>query len=190
MDLTIEALGPQNAVLFLDALEHLDFHHAPDWAGCFCRYYHHDCTSEEWMRRSADQNKVEALAAINDRSMKGFLAFHEGQWVGWVNANRFDAYPRLHKVLDPLGLDPLTGCIVCFVIHPDHRRQGVATALLGAAVESFRAQGFEAVIGFPFENKDDPEKAYRGSIGMYTNLGFEILETENDLCIVRKELNP
>ena len=36
------------------------------------------------------------------------------------------------------------GAIVCFVVAPDARRQGIATALLGAAVEHLRERGMTA----------------------------------------------
>lgn len=188
MNLTIEALNPNNAQTYVDYLDHLDFHHAPDWAGCFCRFYHTTCTNQEWEKRTGNQNKADALQAISNGSMKGFLAFHEGQCVGWINANAVQSYPRLTDFVKPYINAPQTGCIVCFVIHPAYRRQGIASALLSAAVDDFKQNGFDAILAYPFENKDEPEKAYRGSSTMYTNLGFEVLEARNGMAVMRKEL--
>lgn len=190
MTLTIRPLGPENADLYLDYLENLDFHHAPDWSGCFCRFYHNDCSNDLWMKRTPAQNKAEALSAIHKGSMKGFLAFSDNQVIGWVNANRVETYPRLIDFVEAYVKSPKTGCIVCFVIHPEYRRQGVAKALLKAAVDQFILDGFDAVLAFPFESKDDPEKAYRGSSSMYLELGFTIVESRNTMSVMRKELKP
>jgi GNAT superfamily N-acetyltransferase len=190
MNLTIHPLGPENASLYIDYLENLDFHHAPDWSGCFCRFYHNDCSNEVWMKRTAAENKAEALFSIQDGSMKGFLAFNKDQVIGWVNANTVDRYPRLKGFVEAYVSSPKTACIVCFVIHPEYRRQGVARALLKRVIEHYRTEGYDAVLAFPFENKDEPEKAYRGSSSMYLELGFTIVESRNNMSVMRKDLNP
>ena len=188
MNLTLRPLGPENAQESLNYLENLYFHHAPDWSGCFCRFYHNNCSNEEWSKRTPQHNKSEALESIHNGSMKGFLAYHEDQVIGWVNANRVDAYPRLENFVEAYVRSPKTGCLVCFVIHPDYRRQGVARALLKEAVDQFTGDGYDAVLAFPFESKDEPEKAYRGSLSMYLELGFTILETRNGMSVMRKDL--
>lgn len=187
-NLTIEALSPQNAQLFITYLKVMDFHHAPDWAGCFCQYYHQDCTDAEWQRRSADANENDTLQAIQNKTMKGFLAFYGDKVVGWVNANHVEAYLKLIPLLSPYCHSPRTGCIVCFVIHPDYRHQGIASQLLGYAIASFKQEGYTTVLGFPSENQVAPEKAYRGFIKMYRDLGFELLKNHQGSSIMRKEL--
>lgn len=188
MELTIRPLGPQNATHYLNYLETIDFHHAPDWSGCFCRFYHTECSSEAWQKRSAQTNKQDALESIQNGSMKGYLAYHDDLVVGWVNANAIDSYVRLTDFVKPYVASPKTGGLVCFVIHPQYRHQGVAKALLKAAVEGFKSDGFEAVLAFPFESQDAPEKAYRGSRSMYEALGFEVLEAREDMAVLRKDL--
>ena len=188
MNLTIRPLGPDDAERYVQYLNHLDFHHAPDWSGCYCRYYHTTCTNEAWAKRSADENKAEALAAIQDGSMKGFLAFDGDQVIGWLNANQVEAYPRLRPFIEPYLNNEKAGCVVCFVIHPEYRKQGVASALLKAAVDQFKKDGYDFVVAAPFENKEEPEKAYRGSISMYLKTGFTVIDSRDNMAIVKKEL--
>ena len=159
MELTIRPLGPQNASHYLNFLETIDFHHAPDWSGCFCRFYHTTCSDQEWKARSAMTNRQEALEAIQHGSMKGFLAYHDDQVVGWINANAIESYVRLTQDIKPYIAHPKTGGIMCFVIHPQYRRQGIAKALLKAAVDQFKHDGYGAVLAYPFENLNSPEKA-------------------------------
>lgn len=188
MTLTIQALKPTHAKAYLAYLEQMDFHHAPDWAGCFCRFYHTDCSSDEWQKRSASQNKEEALKAIQDGTMKGFLAFEEDRIVGWLNANAIQSYPRLASIAQPYCQSPKTGAVICFVIHPQFRHQGIATKLLYAAVETFEKEGMD-VLAFPFESESQPQKAYRGFAPMYLKLGFKVLESREGMSVLRKEVN-
>ncbi len=190
MNCTIEALGPQNALDYLTYLEKMDFHHAPDWAGCFCRYYHNDCSDAQWKKRSAKENQEEALKAIRQGTMKGYLAYDHDKVIGWINANHVDAYPRLTAFIQPYIVDKKVACVVCFVIHPQYRHQGVASQLLNHAVNDFFESGYDAVLGFPFEIPQAPQKAYRGFTKMYLDLGFKIIDQKDQVTILRKGFDP
>lgn len=187
MTFTIRPLEPSLAQTYVDFLSAMDFHHAPDWAGCFCRFYHTDCSSEDWQKRSSEENKQDAFNAIRNGSMKGYLAFDQDKVIGWVNANAVQAYPRLYPIIKPYMISPKSGTVVCFVIHPDYRRQGVASALLQAAVDGFEKEGYASVLGNPFENQEKPEKAYHGTLGMYERAGFKILEQQGSQAVMRKD---
>ena len=78
MPLEIKPLTPALAETFCDYLTHLDFTPTPHWASCFCRFYHTTCSQMEWMRRTAERNRAEALDEIAAGNMKGFLAFENG----------------------------------------------------------------------------------------------------------------
>jgi GNAT superfamily N-acetyltransferase len=186
MDIIIKPLGIDLAHIYIDYLEKMDFHHAPDWAGCFCRFYHQDCTEHQWQARSSEENKIEALSAIQEGTMKGFLAFHEDRCVGWVNVNNIKAYPKLKEFYKLPIILPQTACIVCFVIHPHFRNQGIARQLLEASLLAYENEGYDALMGFPFENLSSPEKAYRGSPKMYLEKGFECLEEKEGVFMMRK----
>ena len=185
--MNIEALSPLNASAYLKYLEKMDFHHAPDWAGCFCRYYHNDCSDAQWKKRNAAENKAEALKAIEQGSMKGYLAYDHEKVISWINANHVDAYPRLTSFIEPYLTSKKMGCAVCFVIHPEYRQQGIASKLLSHAVNKFIEEGYDAVLGFPFENPQAPQKAYRGFTSMYLELGFKIIEQRDHMTLLRKD---
>lgn len=182
---TIRPLTPQDAQRLTQYLAALDFHHAPNWAGCFCRFYHTACSMEEWIARDPAKNRSETEEAIQNGTMKGLLAFENDAIIGWLNANRVEAYPRLGGFVEAYVETPQTGALVCFVIHPQYRGLGVATDLLRASLAVFKAEGISQVLGFPFEDPQHPQKAYHGSLSMYLKAGFTLVESRGNQHIVR-----
>ncbi len=173
--ITIKALDPSMADIFTDYFEKLSFEHSPHWASCFCRYYHQDCSQEEWQRRDGDMNKAEAKAEIEAGQMGGYMAFEEEKAIGWCNINPVTSFKRLEHVLDPFVADERVAVVICFVIHPEYRGKGLASKLLSAAIEAYRIEEYDSIIALPVvEASDIPrEKQYRGRLDMYQKLGFK-----------------
>lgn len=182
---TVRALSPQDAEVFTAYLSAMDFQHAPNWAGCFCRFYHTDCSMDAWITRSPSLNRQETIEAIQNGTMKGYLAFEDDRLIGWLNANHVSAYPRLKGFVEPYVEDANTAALVCFVIHPDVRGQGVATQLLKACLDGLKAQGYVQILGIPFDDPQQPQKAYHGSLSMYLKAGFQRVESRGPQHIVR-----
>ena len=180
----IRSLRPADAEAFVQYLAKLDFQHAPQWSGCFCRFYHTSCSMDEWMARDRHQNRQETLDAIQAGSMRGYVALEDQQIIGWLNANAVTAYPRLNNFVEAYVHSSLPAALVCFVIHPDHRGQGVATALLRYAITDLSQQGYTQILGFPFEDPNHPQKAYHGSLSMYRKAGFTLIESRGTQHIV------
>ncbi len=180
MNYTVKPLEASNAEVFTAYLGNLDFSLTPHWATCFCRFYYCNCSGEEWMGRSGEVNRTEALEDIRSGNMEGYLAFDEDKCIGWCSANDINRFPRLTEDVGHLVKGKKTGCTICYVIHPEYRRQGLARQLLKYAVEDFRRQGFEQVIAFPVIADTPAGTHYRGSLNMYQENGFrEIGNFEN-----------
>ncbi|MGC9523760.1 MAG: GNAT family N-acetyltransferase [Anaerolineae bacterium] len=84
----------------------------------------------------------------------------------------------------PLDIEPVdreTGYITVFFVHPDHRRQGIGSALVQQAVEFIRSEGAArvSVCGYPrnyfFPGPD--VNLYAGAVALLEKLGFETLYT-------------
>ena len=179
MNYTIKPLTEETSHIFIDYLGNLDFSHAPHWSTCFCRYYHSTCSLDEWMKRTGTQNQNEALQEISSGTMKGYLIFDQETCIGWCNANDVRNYARLQNEVAHLLEDKKIGCVICYVIHPKYRGQGVARALLKQAIIDFRTNGFNAVVAFPFKSGSS-QTMYRGTYHMYEEQGFvEIKGNEN-----------
>lgn len=112
-----------------------------------------------------DLARARELAAVKglveNGQAHGILVYAEDDPVGWCHFGRADELPvpGAESVPDTTyARDPSTEWVItCFTTRMDHRRQGVATTALAAAVASIRRQGggwVEAVpMAFPY---DDP----------------------------------
>jgi len=181
MTIEIKALNPDMGEIFINYVKNIDFSHAPHWQFCHCQYYHIKCDSEVWRSRTSEQNEELSRQNIRDGVMQGFLAFDGENPVGWINANDWRNYALLEEDEELLGFEGKTALVVCFLIHPDYRRQGLAKKLLKTAVENFREKGFDRVVGRPFVWEKQPERQYHGVPGMYEALGFEKISEVNGI---------
>lgn len=154
--LEIRPLGPEGLDDFLGYFDRDAFADNPWWAGCFCNFYEsltHPADNPDPATPAfgpfRDHNRAEKAERIRAGEARGFLAYRDGQVVGWLNAQPKEAYAN------PRGFAPAfaeipdrTGVIMCIVVAPDRRSQGVGTALLKAALEGFRSAGLEHAQGF------------------------------------------
>jgi GNAT superfamily N-acetyltransferase len=178
VEFEIKALDANSGKEFAAFFDHLDYSYMPDWQGCYCQYYHTTCDDAGWQARTPAQNRADAETLIARGEMRGFLAYADGKCVGWCNANALPALPRLAQNPDLAEFGAETGIIICFVIHPDFRGKGAARQLIRAAVEEFRHEGFQKVLGLPFEWKERPDLQYHGTRAMFAEAGFRVLKTD------------
>ena len=189
MELTIKRLSPELGTTYCDFLSGVDFSQTPHWASCFCRFYHLNCSQQEWMARTLEQNRAEALREIEEGNLHGYLAFDGDTCVGWCNASDVGQLVRLREYTDELCSGKRVGCTICYVIHPDYRNQGVARMLLHRAIEDFRAAGYEAMLALPVEAENEKQKRYRGTLHMYQQEGYQELQTIDQLHIMWLKLS-
>lgn len=184
MNVEIIRLTPKLAQHFFNFFDSVAFSDNPDWADCYCCFY--NFCDEEWNERTGAMNRSYAEQAIAHGEMNGYLAFIDGQPIGWINADKKGAYARLEPFKEPN--DTKVFSIVCFTIAPGYRRQGFATKLLEAAVENAKTEGYEYIEAYPEKNASTDAHNYHGPVELYRKSGFEIaLENENS-WVVRKDL--
>ena len=101
------------------------------------------------------------------------MALDGGLAVGWMKLAPRALLPKLrrqgvYRALD-LGDDAGVWSIGCFLVHPDHRRHGVARALVEAAPEYVRAWGGRAVEAYPHRVPHPPhdEEAWMGPESLF-----------------------
>ncbi|MBO0812830.1 MAG: GNAT family N-acetyltransferase [Microlunatus sp.] len=110
--------------------------------------------------------RTREAAAVRELVSKGqahgILVYANGEPVGWCHFGRVDELPVPSEESNPdmiYARDPTTDWVIdCFTTRMDHRRQGVATRALNAAVAAITKRGggwIEAVpMAFPY---DDPK---------------------------------
>jgi GNAT superfamily N-acetyltransferase len=152
----------------------------PKW--CWCAYYRLrgvDFSSGSALRNRRVLEGAVASTATEGRN-PGLVAYREGEAVGWVSVGPRDDYERLQhsKALAPVDERPVWS-IVCFVVARAARGQGVARALLEAAVDYAREHGATLVEAYPIETDGERVPSalvYKGTLGMFERAGFEVVE--------------
>lgn len=167
----------------------------PEWGACFCAFYDDPRDDETVEAYSHDRNRGYRQAVIDRGGAYGLLAYDDGEPVGWVNAGPRSAYLNLRSFSDVTPPDaPPTGAVMCFVIHPDHRGRGVATALLAGVDDHLRDLGMEVVEAYPRlavpDVADFPWTAafYKGSPSMYEKAGYDRVAEHERFAVYRKAL--
>ncbi len=193
----IKPIGPSLADDYLALFDNA-FTDNPFWAGCYCAFYDDPTPTDDWDSSTpgfAERNRSARLDVIARGDAYGLLAYIDKQPVGWVNAgprHRYGNLRHFEAAVEPS--DPPTGSIMCFVIHPDYRGRGVASALLHRLDDYFRGLGLAQAEGYPRRvapsNSDMPWTAayYKGSPTMYENAGYRPHRHHEHFVAVRKSV--
>ena len=144
----------------------------PKW--CWCQFWRKP--GSNWSNTSPGQNRADLLALAGGDPAPGLVALREGEAVGWVGLGPREAFPRLarSRTLPQLPGDDVWS-INCFVVARTARRSGVATALLGAAVDYAVAHGARTLEGYPVAtggSRISSASVYTGTKSMFEATGF------------------
>ena len=128
----------------------------------------------------------------------GLLAYDDDDVIGWCAAGPRSRYARAVKAPTLKGRDPGEDddvwLVPCFLISPDRRRQGVATALLEAAVELAGRSGATAIEGSPLSGSKARSKGtdfMTGTETLFAGCGFTPVRRPSDNRVtMRHDLAP
>jgi ribosomal protein S18 acetylase RimI-like enzyme len=197
-DVRVHPLTPERAADFLAFFDHETgpaFADNPEWAKCYCQFYHTP-KAVDFDVRPGEVNRIAMRQRIETGEMEGFLAYDDaGAVVGWLNAQTRNKLPHCfaRMRLDPTPIqlpDHRVAQVLCFVIHPERRRRGIARTLLDAACAAFTRRGIALVEAYPFKSGDstDPGDHFHGALPMFLDAGFAIFADTPSMTIVRKTL--
>jgi len=155
--------------------------------GCWCMYWRRP--GKDWSDNVENHRRLAVRAA--GAPPPGLLAYLDGQPVGWVQVGRRTEFERLQRSrnLGPVD-DAPAWCVNCFYITRAARGRGVATALLGAAIDLARAEGAAVVEGYPVDRPGSTNAdLYTGTPRLFDRFGFvEVARRHPSRPIVRLEL--
>jgi GNAT superfamily N-acetyltransferase len=185
--LEIHRLTPARRDDFLHFFDHDAFPDNPRWQRCYCHWLHADHAVVDWPNSTAEHNRAASSRMIERGEMTGYLAYREGRVIGWCNVAPYNAYAALAGETEPDAAE--SGAIVCFVVAPDARRQGVARVLLDAACAGLREAGLKIAMAKPLREAQGAAAHHFGPLAMYLAAGFTIhRETTDGDVYVRKRL--
>ncbi|MEA4812689.1 MAG: GNAT family N-acetyltransferase [Anaerolineaceae bacterium] len=187
MSIQFRILVPEDAAGFIDFFDNMDFQHAEHWRGCYCQYDHLLDSDEPWEKVRGAKARQMALGNVKCGYTRGILAMDGAKIIGWCHVNSYENLPRIHAYFAPNLKEGRNAIIVCFMVHPHYRRQGLALALLEAALENCKKEGFAALHGLAATNVSVPERAYHGTMQMYEKAGFTLIDTKDSLAFYRLE---
>ncbi|MBN1802529.1 MAG: GNAT family N-acetyltransferase [Candidatus Lokiarchaeota archaeon] len=190
MDITIKPLKPELLEDFLYFFDSIAFTDNPDWAKCYCHFYHFNGSPKEWVKTTAQVNRKASIELILSEKMHGYLAYSDINPIGWCNVNFKENFSK--SILGKEIIDHSEGkiaSIVCFIIAPHHRKQGIARKLLKTACYDFKSKNFDFIEAYPRKGKLTEALHYHGPLSLYKSEGFFIYKDFEKYLIVRKSLS-
>lgn len=171
------------------------------FSNCWCTWWRQ--TGAEFdrgirQRGAGNRALLERLTA--DNRQPGLIAYRDGRPVGWISVAPRPHYGRVIRSpsIGPgrrsaEATDEGVWSIVCFWMPRKERGQGIAMALLRAAVEHARSVGARVLEGYPVDTSDgrqpDPN-VFTGTLAMFRRAGFTEVERRTEgRPIVRLDLS-
>jgi ribosomal protein S18 acetylase RimI-like enzyme len=163
--------------------------------GCWCMYYRESGKTPVAPGQSPAEARKQALHALAVRQPPpGLIAYARGQPVGWVSLGPRPDFMKLRRspVMKPVDEQPVWS-VICFVVPPAYRHQGVATALLRGAIRFAAERGATLLEAYPVD-KAKPgadDTMWFGAKSMYDRAGFvEVARRKPERPVVRLVLAP
>ncbi len=188
----IHALTPERLHDFLSFFDDVAFSDHKEWSWCYCTFFHLGCADE---KRIEEEHKDillrnNAIRLVNDATIQGYLAYEDGAVIGWLNANDKKNYAKLcerAELWDDTA-DARTKAVTCFIVAPQMRRKGLATALLDRAIADAALAGYDFIEAYPANGALDCFQHYHGHPQMYEAHGFACVKVFEYDCLYRKAL--
>ena len=145
--------------------------------GCWCMYWRY--TQAEYASSSRALNKVALRESVDQGRVPGLLAYKDGQPAGWCGVSPRASFARLVRSRNfPSEAPPPVWAIVCFFVAREQRAQGVAAALLTAAVDYAGQHGARSIEGYPVKAGAKAlaaQAAFPGTTRMFRAAGFRLV---------------
>ena len=159
----------------------------PQTDGCWCRFWH--LRGKAYWEGHGDTNRAALEDEILSGSKPGLLAYVDGSVVGWCRVGARESFDRLEHSTKLARIDTeITWAIVCFYVHHNVKRRGIASVLLEAATRRAGEQGAAVLEAYPVAPGHMNIDAYTGYVPMFLAAGFETARDAGRRTIVRKQL--
>lgn len=140
---------------------------------CWCMYWR---IGDDYRKRPRAENKAALHEIVVQGPPPGLLAFAGDLAVGWCQVTPRDALPWLDHTWRLKRVDETpVWSLSCFYIRKGYRKQGVTSALTGAALQAARAAGASALEAYPLDADLTPSASGTGYLSTFLRAGFTVV---------------
>ncbi|GIG41651.1 GNAT family N-acetyltransferase [Cellulomonas phragmiteti] len=147
----------------------------PDSPACWCLSYR--VPNAEFHALDGADRPARLRRYAEEGTPPGVVAYVDGEPAGWCSVSPRSSHHRLTRSRTiPTVDDVPVWSIVCLVVRPAFRRQGLARHLLDGAIEYARSQGAPMLEAYPIDpqgTRISSALAYVGTTGLFESAGFE-----------------
>lgn len=160
--------------------------------GCWCMYWRRPRGGVLWQRSKGAINQRAFRALVGSGKVNGLLACAGRETIGWCSLGPRSDFPKIENSPSlRLPAPPRTWVVSCFFVRREWRGQGIAAALLDAAVAMARRKKAATLDGYPVLTsgaKTLPHAwAWTGVPVMFENAGFSrVARTDHSRPVYRR----
>lgn len=170
MALTIRPLTPD----LWPALQDLFGKHGAS-NSCWCMYWR---IGAEYRKRDREENREAFRRLVKRGPPPGLLAFDGAIAVGWCQLTPRDQLRHLDANRTFVRIDDMpVWSISCFYVRRGHRRRGVTSALIAAAVKAAQRAKAPALEAYPVDTRrpESTSNIFTGTTSTFKRAGFEVV---------------
>ena len=141
--------------------------------GCWCMYWR---IGGAYFKRPHEENRAALREVVEQGPPPGLLAFDGDVAVGWCQLTPRDALPWLDKARFTRRVDDVpVWCLTCFYVRRGYRKQGVASALIAAALKAARRAKALALEAYPVDTAQPKSTSnlFTGVASTFARAGFK-----------------
>ncbi len=166
MELTVHPLTPDLWPAFEDL-----FSAVGPVSLCWCMYWR---IGDQYRKRPCEENKAAFRELVENGPPPGLLALDGDLAAGWCQLTPRDDLPWLDRAWRLKRVDDVpVWAISCFYIRKGYRKKGVASALIGAAIEAARQAGVPVLEAYPLDADLTPSASSTGFVSTFRRAGFK-----------------
>ena len=191
MKLTVKPLTPEN---WPDLEKVFNARGCSVARGCWCMYYRRSGATSKppaGMTHAA-RNRADLAALARAQTPPGLVGYRGRTPIGWLSLGPRQDFAKLARspVMKPVDDAPVWS-IICFVVPSAYRGQGVARALLAAAIAWARKRGVTLLEAYPVDREEraHDDAMWFGAKSMFDDAGFaEVARRKPHRPVVRLRL--
>ena len=156
---------------------------------CWCMAYRRTGSGSLF---NVKANRAQLKSLVDGGNPPGLIGYRNKTPVGWISLGPREEFARLQRspIMRPVDDKPVWS-VVCFVVPSEHRKQGVARALLRGAITYARKRGARILEAYPVDKKGPSSDGslWFGAKSMYDHAGFtEVARRKATRPVVRLKL--